>query len=233
MWNPWRGCHKCSEGCKFCYIHQGDARRGIDTGNIVRTDNFTAPLARKKNGEYRIGSGQIVYLCFSTDFLLPEADPWRQECWEMMTQRSDLHFLFLTKRIERFARCLPDNWGAGYDNVTVGCTIENQQRADERLPLLAELPIKHRNIICQPLLGAMNIEQYLADIELVVVGGEANRQARPLDYQWVLALRAQCLRQQVPFQFRQCGTYFIKDGREYRLSGRDLARQAKKAGIDC
>ena len=40
MWNPWRGFHKHSEGCKYCYIHKGDAKRGIDTDNIVKTDNF-------------------------------------------------------------------------------------------------------------------------------------------------------------------------------------------------
>lgn len=40
MWNPWRGCHKHSDGCKYCYIHKGDLKRGIDTNNIVKTDNF-------------------------------------------------------------------------------------------------------------------------------------------------------------------------------------------------
>ena len=34
MWNPWRGCHRYSEGCQFCYIHKGDAKRGVDT-NVV------------------------------------------------------------------------------------------------------------------------------------------------------------------------------------------------------
>ena len=50
MWNPWRGCHRHSEGCKFCYIHKGDAKRGVDTNQIVKTDQFSAPIARKKNG---------------------------------------------------------------------------------------------------------------------------------------------------------------------------------------
>ena len=44
MWNPWRGCHRYSEGCRFCYIHKGDAKRGVDTGQIVRTENFEAPV---------------------------------------------------------------------------------------------------------------------------------------------------------------------------------------------
>ena len=37
MWNPWRGCKKCSDGCLHCYIHKGDAKRGVDTNKIVKT----------------------------------------------------------------------------------------------------------------------------------------------------------------------------------------------------
>lgn len=69
----------------------------------------------------------------------------------------------------------------GYDNVTVGCTIENQDRADYRLSIFKKLPIRHKNIICQPLIENINIESYLDNIELVVAGGESDRNARPLD----------------------------------------------------
>ena len=101
VWNPWRGCHRHSEGCKYCYIHKGDARKGINTSEVVRTDKFFAPIEKKKNGEYKMKPGQVVYLCFQSDFLVEEADAWREECWKMIRQRTDLHFLFLTKRIER------------------------------------------------------------------------------------------------------------------------------------
>ncbi len=94
MWNPWRGCHKHSEGCRYCYIHKGDFKRGIDTINIVKTNNFYAPIAKNKSGSYKMKSGQTVYLCFSTDFLVEDADEWRSECWQMIRERSDLHFLF-------------------------------------------------------------------------------------------------------------------------------------------
>ena len=57
MWNPWRGCHKHSEGCRYCYIHKGDYKRGIDTNNIVKTDNFYAPIAKNKSRAYKIKSG--------------------------------------------------------------------------------------------------------------------------------------------------------------------------------
>ncbi len=233
VWNPWRGCHKYSEGCKFCYIHKGDNKRGVDTNNIILTDKFTAPIEKNKKGEYKIKPGQVVYLCFSSDFLIPDADAWRTECWQMIKERSDLHFVFLTKRIERFTTCTPDNWGDGYENVTVGCTIENQEMADFRLAIFEKLPIKHKNVICQPLIEQVNIEKYLNDVELVVVGGESDYNARPLNYNWVLSLRSQCIKTNTHFEFRQCGTYFIKDGKKYTLSVRQLCSQAKKAGIDC
>jgi len=231
MWNPWRGCNKCSEGCLHCYIHKGDAKRGINTNDIVKTKDFYKPIEQFKNGNYKMKAG-VVYLCFSTDFLIEEADPWRQECWDMIRQRQDCTFLFLTKRIERFTSCVPDDWGDGYDNVVVCCTVETQKNADQRLSLFTRLPIRHRCITAQPLLEQIHIEPYLDDIELVVVGGESDHHARPFDYAWALDLREQCIRKNVSFEFRQCGTHFIKDGKAYNLPTKVLRSQAKKAGID-
>ena len=231
MWNPWRGCKKCSDGCMHCYIHKGDAKRGIDTGVVTKTKDFYKPAEKLKNGNYKMKSG-LVYLCFSTDFLIEDADEWRGECWSMIKARQDCTFLFLTKRIERFRDCIPDDWGDGYENVVVCCTIENQTNADKKLAAFQNLPIKHKCITAQPLLEEINIEQYLSGIELVVVGGESDPQARPLDYSWVLSIREQCIRKNVSFQFRQCGTHFIKNGRQYKLQTRELCSQARKAGID-
>ena len=230
MWNPWRGCKKCSEGCLHCYIHKGDAKRGINTNDIVKTKDFYKPIEQFKNGSYKMKAG-IVYLCFSTDFLIEEADAWRQECWDMIRQRQDCTFLFLTKRIERFAACVPDDWGEGYDNVVVCCTVETQKNADQRLSLFKQLPIKHRCITAQPLIERIHIEPYLDHVELVV-GGESDHNARPFDYAWALDLREQCIRKNVSFEFRQCGTHFIKDGKAYHLPTNVLCSQAKKAGID-
>lgn len=232
IWNPWHGCHKHSDGCKFCYIHKGDYKRNVYTDNIEKTDKFYAPILKNRKGEYKIKSGQTVYLCFSTDFLIKEADGWRNECWEMIKERSDLTFIFLTKRIERFLECIPDDWNDGYDNVIVGCTVENQDRADFRLSIFDKLPIKHKNIICQPLIEKVDISEHLENIELVVVGGESDYNARILNYDWVLSIRQQCIEKDVHFEFRQCGTHFIKDGKTYNLNVRDLCSQAKKAGIN-
>lgn len=231
MWNPWRGCKKCSDGCLHCYIHKGDSKRGVNTSNIVKTKDFEKPIENLKNGNYKMKLG-IVYLCFSTDFLIEEADEWRQECWKMIKERQDCTFLFLKKRIDRFEKCIPDDWENGYDNVVVCCTIENQKNADYRLSIFRKLPIKHKCITAQPLLERVNIEEYLDDIELVVVGGESDINARPLDYSWVLDIRGQCIRKNVNFEFRQCGTSFIKDGKQYKLQTKDLCKQAKLANIN-
>ena len=214
-----------------CYIHKGDAKRGINTNDIVKTKDFCKPVEKLKNGSYKLKSG-IVYTCFSTDFLIQEADGWREECWKMIRQRADCTFLFLTKRIERFMECIPEDWDDGYENVVVCCTIENQENADRKLPVFQTLPIKHKCITAQPLIGPIDMEKYLDHIELVVVGGKSDRDARVLDYDWVLNIREQCIRKHVSFEFRQCGTHFIKDGKQYRLQTKDLCSQARKANIN-
>ena len=231
MWNPWRGCKRYSEGCKYCYFHKGDFKRKINTNDIVKTEDFYKPIEKLKKGSYKIKSG-LVYLCFSSDFLIEEADLWRDECWEMIKERSDLTFLFLTKRIDRFLDCIPIDWNDGYDNVIVCCTVENQENADYKLSVFKELPIKHKCITAQPLLEKINIEKYLDDIELVVVGGESDYNARALDYDWVLDIREQCIRKNVNFEFRQCGTHFIKDGKKYTLQVHQLTKQARLADIN-
>ena len=231
MWNPWRGCIKCSDGCLHCYIHKGDKQKKINTNEIVKTKDFSKPIEKLKNGEYKMKSG-LVYLCFSTDFLIEEADEWRSECFQMIKKRQDCTFLFLTKRIDRFMKCIPDDWGDGYDNVVVCCTVENQKNADYRLSIFKDLPIKHKCITAQPLLENIDIENYLEKVELVVVGGESDVNARPFNYEWALDIREQCIRKNVNFEFRQCGTYTIKDGKEYKIQSRDLCKQAKLANID-
>lgn len=232
LWNPWRGCHKCSDGCKYCYIHKGDYKRNIETNIIIKTKDFYKVIDKTKKGEYKVKQNQTVFLCFSTDFLIEDADAWRNECWKMIKERSDLVFLFLTKRIDRFLKCIPADWEDGYDNVIVGCTVENQKNVDYKLSIFVNLPIKHKIIICQPLIEKIDISNYLNNIEEVVVGGESDKNARPLDYNWVLSIREQCIKNNVNFEFRQCGTNFIKDGKNYVLATRDLMKLARKANIN-
>lgn len=234
-WNPWHGCTKLSPGCKYCYVYRQDAMYGSTTASdqCRKTGAFYLPIKRKRDKTYKIPPGKVVFTCFTSDFLLKDADDWRWECWEMIRTRSDCWFYFFTKRIDRLEQCLPPDWGDGYENVIIGCTVENQDRADYRLPIFNALPIKHKSIIASPLLEAIDLSPYLNDtIEEVAVGGESGVQARPCHYDWILDLRRQCVEKDIPFRFHQTGAYFVKDGRMYRVKRGYQLAQARKAGID-
>jgi protein gp37 len=233
VWNPWHGCHKISPGCQNCYVYRIDSRHGKDSSIVTKTGNFALPLKRKRSGEYKLSGNETVYTCFTSDFFLEDADEWRPEAWEMIRIRNDLHFFIITKRIHRFHIGLPDDWGNGYENVTICCTVENQDRADFRLPIFLAAPIRHKCIICEPLLEAINLTPYLTDeIEEVSVGGESGNKARICRYDWVLDIRKQCLQAGVPFRFRQTGARFEKNGKIYLIPRKLQHSQAKKASID-
>ncbi|NDW08367.1 DUF5131 family protein [Dysgonomonas sp. 520] len=234
MWNPWHGCHKLSAGCKHCYVYRGDSRRGVDSSVVTKTKNFDLPLQKKRNGEYKIPSGSLVYTCFTSDFFLDDADEWRVEAWQMMRVRSDLRFMMITKRIDRFQQSLPDDWGEGYDNVTICCTIENQDRADYRLPVFKDAPIKHKIIICEPLLERIDLSGHGIGLwaEQVVAGGESGYEARHCNFEWIMELRNLCVEQNVSFWFKQTGAKFIKDGKLYNINRRFQHSQARKSGIN-
>jgi protein gp37 len=102
-----------------------------------------------------------------------------------------------------------------------------------RLPIYKEAKIKHKIIICEPLLSKIDLSPYLDNtIEEVLVGGESGNEARVCDYDWVLDIRDQCIRAGVPFSFRQTGARLQKDGKIYRIRRELQHIQAKKAGID-
>ena len=236
-WNPWHGCTKYSEGCRNCYVYRQDEMFGRDSTICKKTNDFNLPIKKDRRGNYKIPSGSLIMTCFSSDFLLSDADLWRDECIKMMRERSDCMFYFFTKRIERLNFKVPDN-------VIVGCTCENQKMADYRLPIFKKLGIKYKTIILAPMLEKMDVSKYLgSDIYEVNVSGESGsypeiraqiraRQVRALNYDWVLDIRNQCIKANVNFGFHQTGARFIKDGKEYRIERKYQISQAKKANID-
>ena len=232
VWNPWHGCRKVSEGCKYCYMYRRDESVGRSPEEVYKTKSFEDPLRKKRGGGYKFEPGSRVIVCLTSDFFLEEADAWRSDIWQMIKLRGDLDFFIITKRILRFNECIPEDWGEGYDNVTVACTVENQRQADIRLPVFREIKIKNKQIICEPLLGAIDLEEYMDFISGVTAGGESGPEARVCDYRWVLDIRDRCARHGVPFWFKQTGAHFIKDGRLYNIRRKFQHSQARQAGID-
>ena len=220
IWNPWHGCVKYSEGCEHCYMYYLDAQRGKDGRDIYRVkSNFNLPVKKSRTGEYKIPSGSTVHVCLTSDFFLREADEWRGEVWEMIRERRDLHFWLQTKRAGRVAECLPDDWGDGWDNVSLCFTAENQRCADERLPILLSLPFRRKNVMCAPMVGAVTLREYLpsGQISKVLVDGENYDGDRALHYDWVKNLYDECAEFGVSFDFVGTGNYFIRDEKTYTV----------------
>ena len=196
---------------------------------------FTYPIQKLRDGRYKVKSGELIRVCMTSDFFLEEADQWRDAAWEIMRQRPDVKFFLLTKRPQRVAQCLPKNWGDGWDNVMFNVTCENQARADERIPILKELPFKHKGIMCAPLIGAVSMEKYLGDgvIEQVICGGENYGGARPCHFDWVKNLRSECVRHHITFCFIETGSVFIKEGKRYYMPQKMLqSEMAYKSGMN-
>ena len=235
IWNPWHGCHKCSEGCQNCYAFFLDKRYGRDTNEVVRNKSgFNLPVKKSRDGSYKMPDGAFVRVCMASDFFLEEADVWREEAWEIIRKRPNVTFSLLTKRAERIKNCLPQDWGDGWDNVQFAVSAENQKRVDERIPYLLEIPSKHNWVSVKPFIGEVDLEKYLATgkIEAVLAGGENYLGSRPLHYEWVKKLHDQCEKYDVHLIFGQTGNIFIKDGKEYKIRNRtEQMVQALKSGL--
>jgi len=213
-----------------------DRVRDKDGSVIYRTKSgFNYPLQKDKSGNYKVKSGEQIRVCMTSDFFLKEADPWRDEAWDIMRQRKDVKFFLLTKRPQRVKDCLPYDWGDGWENIFFNVTCENQRRADERIPILFSLPFKHKGIMCAPFIGPVSIKKYLeaGQIEQVICGGENYDGARPCNFDWVKSLRAECVAADVTFCFIETGTVFIKDGKKYRMPKKSVQSQmAYKSGMN-
>ena len=229
-WEPWTGCYPVSDGCKYCYFY-GPYSKRCGQNTVEKTAEFDKPLLKTAKGAYKIQSGKIVATCFASDFFIPDADGWRGDAWAMIKERRDLDFLILTKRIDRFLVSLPSDWGNGYDNVNIGCTVENQDLADYRLPLFLSYPIKRRFVACSPLLGPIDLSPYLDGIDHVSVSGETGREARVCDYDWVLDIREQCVAAGITFWFKGTGSLFMRDGVAQKVNPYKQGSLAKELDI--
>ena len=233
MWSPWHGCRKVSEGCKFCYVYRQDKAHDKCGADFYVTKQFNLPVKRGRDGEYKIKSGEVIGTCLTSDFFLDLADDYREKAWDIIRERKDLNFVIFTKRIERFKDCIPSDCGEGWDNVWIGCTCENQRRAEQRLPIFLQVPIKHRVIICAPLLENLDLTAFLSSkIEEVTVGGESGINVRVCDFDWVKNIQRQCIEKNVSFTFHQTGARLRKNGKIYIIPRKYQHSQAKKAGLN-
>lgn len=134
-------------------------------------------------------------------------------------ERSPQHvFMFLTKRPNNMSNFLKSFYRIQnvepYRNLWVGVTVENQQRADERIPILLQIPAAKRFVSIEPCLGSVDISQTVtywddpsAGISWVIVGGETGPGARPMHPEWPRAIRDQCQEAGIPYFFKGWGEF--------------------------
>lgn len=241
-WNPWIGCAKISAGCANCYAQTlMDTRYGRVEWGPNGTRSVTSAAYWKKlrawDGEAkRTGVRRKVFCGSLCDWLEDRHDTnaWRISLLEMIELTRNLDWLMLTKRPENAVDLIQQAAGRSVENffernphVWFGVSVEDQRRADERIPLLLSIPARVRFLSMEPLLGPVDLwgARYALPnggegsafnwgngVDWVIVGGESGPGARPMDPDWARSIRDECKAGDVPFFMKQMGGIRNKRG---------------------
>lgn len=233
--NPWRGCTKVSDGCKFCYAEKMSHRNPTVLGEwgnqgkrVIAAESYWKQPESWDRAAQKAGEQRTVFCSSMADPFEDREDllDARRDLFRIVERCRNLLWLFLTKRPQNALRLIEqatgrhaDAWLADCHHVWVGASVENQEAANERIPHLLSIPAAMRFLSCEPLLGPLDISHWLGDnysamfggfdlgIRWVIVGGESGPNARPMHPNWVRSLRDQCHEVKVPFFFKQWGEW--------------------------
>lgn len=185
-WNIARGCTKVDADCQFCYMY----RESYDSSRynpleVIRTKTvFNLPLKLKEPSK--------IFTSSLTDVFHPAIDDYRNEMWDIIRRCPQHTFQILTKRPERIADHLPEDWGEGWGNVWLGTSIGSESG----MKRLYDLP-KYQNTIrfvsFEPLWQRidMNLDiGTLLQIDWAIIGGESGNDTgkyryRPCEVSWM------------------------------------------------
>lgn len=208
-WNPVTGCTKVSQGCKNCYAETFNNRfgKGRAFSDIqLHQDRLTDPLKWKQPKRVFVNSmSDLFHENIPFEFInavFSVMSDISQHTYQVLTKRPDNALKFIDWKSDQHHNCwLPP------DNVYIGVSVEDQTNADQRVPKLLEIPSAKRFLSMEPLLDRVNIDQWIENIDWVIVGGESGAKARPLHPNWVRVVRDLCLEYKTPFFFKQWGEY--------------------------
>jgi protein gp37 len=197
-----------------------------------REDEFAAEECGATDEELRAMQYRRprVFCASLADVFDPEVpDEWRFALFDTITETPNLDWLILTKRPEIAHDFYHNKISLRDDtiinkflpNVWLGVSVEDQKRANERIPILLEIPAKIRFLSCEPLLGPVNLcrgcpgcpndcgwtpNENGYGIHWVIVGGESGPNARPCDINWIQSITDQCKMASVPVFVKQLGS---------------------------
>lgn len=220
-WNPVTGCSPVSEGCQNCYARRManrlKGRYGYPKDEPFRVtfhpDRLDEPLRWKKPSR--------IFVCSMGDIAHEKVDcRWFDCIMEEIHDNPQHIFLFLTKRIKNLKDLLGSWKIENFKNLWLGVSVENQQTADKRIPILLQIPAAKRFVSVEPMLEAVVLSHYIPapvglvpkwqTLNWVICGGETGPGFRPEGLQgyakftlWARSLRDQCRAAGVPFFFKK------------------------------
>lgn len=240
VWNPVTGCTKVSDGCRFCYA-ETQAKRFWGERKFTEVRCHEDRLLQIS----RWRKPRRVFVNSMSDLFHPDVpDDFILKVFRMMIWGNRRHtYLILTKRPERMQDWIYSHhhmiWNGNHipfpdPCIWLGVSVEDQESADRRVPLLLDTPAAVRFVSCEPLLGPVELRQWFPSFEdgldWVIVGGESGRFARPVHPDWVRNIRNQCNFEHVPFFFKQWGEWEptsvenVLEDKPNRRDGRNYAR---------
>lgn len=203
-WNPVTGCSKISSGCKNCYAQrmavrlqamgQPNYRNGFDL--TLQPQMLELPFKWKRPQNIFVNSmSDLFHEKVPLEYIQQVFDVMGRAFWhsfQLLTKRSD--------RLKRVSHLLP--WA---ENIWMGVSVENAD-VRYRIDHLRACDAHVKFLSLEPLLGPLPSLD-LNGIDWVIVGGESGPKARPVDVRWVVDIRDQCIKNNVPFFFKQWGGY--------------------------
>jgi len=203
--NFWMGCNHVARECDGCYAEALMLRQGSDF-NVLRPTKGPWRDAELLDAKAKArDTHELVFTCSMSDFFHLQADPWRQEAWDVIRKCRNLIWLILTKRPERIAQHLPSDWdgGKGYPHVWLGVTC-GAMESFHRVDALRKIPCSLRFLSCEPLLEDIS-DLNLDGIGWILCGGMSGSLAREraMDLRWAAALYDRAASAKIPFLFKQ------------------------------
>ena len=169
--NPWWGCVKVSPGCEHCYAETLAHRYKFDVWGPAKTTsrrgmsaNYWKQPIKWNKAAMADGARRRVFCASMADVFEdhPDVLEWRTQLFALIEQTPALDWLLLTKRPENMSRFAPAHWAGGWPaNVWAMTSVENQEQAEKRIPLLLKVPAYVRGLSCEPLLGPVNVARWL------------------------------------------------------------------------